>query len=209
MSAKTRNTKLKYLQAAALALMLLYGCAGTRQVQLEKSELPRLIDSLYQADQSTALIRPPDSAAAAYQRTIRSNFPLVNRIFKQFGYPGYDLLGRETSDKYFLLVQHADFDTAFQQAVLKEIKKHVERKNASGISFAFLTDRVEISAGRPQVYGTQVNMGRNTTIKPCIDTLNLDNRRKSVGLNTIKEYLEQCNEAFYQMNPGERPKKNE
>ena len=35
------------------------------------SELSQLIDSLYNADQKTVEIKPPDSAAKAYQRTIR------------------------------------------------------------------------------------------------------------------------------------------
>jgi hypothetical protein len=183
---------------------LFFSCSTTNYKRLTKKELPNLIDSLYRADQSTVQIRPADSAAAAYQRVIRSNFPSVARISKKFGFPGYDLVGKESSNKYFLLVQHSDFNLPFQQDVLKAMKTQVERKNASGQSFAYLTDRIEINKGRPQIYGTQVFMSGNTKIKPCADTLNLDTRRKSIGLSPIKEYLEQCNEAFYQMNPQEK-----
>lgn len=195
---------MKYLPILAFSLLTLFSCSTTKQNHLTRENLPHIIDSLYQADQSTAQIRPADSAAAAYQRVIRCNFPIISRIFKKYKFPGYDLVGKEISNKYFLLVQHSDFDLSFQQEVLKKMKVQVEKVNASGQNFAYLTDRIEINNGRPQIYGTQVFMSGNTKIKPCIDTLNLDNRRKSVGLSPIKEYLEKCNEVFYEMNPQEK-----
>jgi hypothetical protein len=184
-------------------------CSNTKQLAVGKTQLPSLIDSLYQADQSTAAIRPADSAAAMYQRVIRTNFPYVSAIFTKHGFPGFDLVGKETSNKYFLLVQHSDFEPDFQLKVLKSMKQEVDKQNASGQSFAFLTDRTELNSGRPQIYGTQVIMSGNTKIKSCVDTLNLNERRKSVGLSTIEEYIEKCNDIFYQMNPNEkRPTKN-
>jgi hypothetical protein len=170
--------------------------------------LIKLIDSLHAADQSTANIRPPDSAAAAYQRAIRTNFPYVKQILDKYGFPGYDLLGKESSNKYFLLVQHSDFDVAFQKKALGLMKNEVLKKNASGQNYAYLVDRTNLNEGKPQVYGTQIIMSRETQLKPCIDLKNLDKRRKSVGLGPIKEYLEKCNDVFYQLNPQEkRPEK--
>jgi hypothetical protein len=178
------------------------------QVQKADSSLIKLIDSLYNADQSTASIRPPDSAAAAYQRTIRTNFTYVKQILDKYGFPGYDLLGKESSGKYFLLVQHSDFDVAFQKRALSLMKKEVLKKNASGQSYSYLVDRTNLNEGKPQVYGTQVIMSRETELKPCIDLKNLDKRRKSVGLGPVKDYLEKCNDVFYQLNPQEkRPEK--
>ncbi len=193
---------MKYLIPSLL--LILAACSNNKTSMISVDRLPFLIDSLYHADQSTASIRPPDSAAAAYQRAIRTNFPFVQKIHNRYGFPGYDLVGEETSDKYFLLVQHSDFDPDFQLKVLKSMKKQVLKHNASGQGFAYLTDRVEINNGRPQIYGTQIIMSGNTTIKPCIDTAHLNERRLSVGLSTIEEYLEKCNETFYMMNPGEK-----
>ncbi|HET6226686.1 MAG TPA: DUF6624 domain-containing protein [Bacteroidia bacterium] len=170
--------------------------------------LVHTIDSLFKADQDCATIKPADSAAAKYQRVIRSNFPLIKSILDKYGYPGYDIVGKEGSGNYFLLVQHSDFNVGFQKRVLKLMKKQVVKKNASGSSYAFLVDRVELNSGQLQVYGTQVLMGRSgTKLRPCIDTLNLDKRRKTVGLMPIKEYLQKCDEAFKEMNPTEIKKK--
>jgi hypothetical protein len=47
-------------------------------------------------------------------------------------------------------------------------------------------------------------MGRDgTKLRLCIDTLNFDKRRKTVGLMPIKEYLQKRDEVFHAMNPTE------
>ena len=172
------------------------------------TDLVYMIDSLYKADQDCAIIKPSDSAAAKYQRVIRTNFPLIQSILNKHGFPGYDIVGKEGSANYFLLVQHSDFNVDFQKRALKLMKKQVDKKNASGSTYAFLVDRIELNSGKQQIYGTQVQMGRSgTKLKLCIDTLNLDKRRKAVGLMPIKEYLQQCDETFKEMNPTEMKKK--
>jgi hypothetical protein len=195
--------KIAYL---IFALLVSTYCFG--QNKKTNPQLAKLVDSLYQADQHTAKIQPTDSAVAAYQRAIRSNFPYIKQMLDQHGYPGYDLLGKESADNYFLLVQHSDFDVPFQKRALKLMKEQIRKQNASGKNFAFLTDRVNINEGKPQIYGTQVLMSGDTKLKPCKDLKKLDKRRKSVGLEPISEYLEKCNDVFYQLNPDQkRPEK--
>lgn len=191
-------------------LCMLSAATATAQKYKRDSALIHTVDSLYKADQTCAAIRPGDSAAAAFRRVTRSNFPTVKRILDKYGFPGYDLLGKEGSGNYFVLVQHSDFDVAFQQRALKLMKKQVDKKNAPGGSYAYLVDRVNLNTGKQQVYGTQVNMSATgTTLKPCMDTLHLDKRRASVGLSPIRDYLDQCDEVYKQLNPGEAKKENE
>ncbi len=171
------------------------------QTKKLNNNLSYLIDSLKNADQSPLAIKNADSASKAFQKIIRSNFLSVKTIADKFGFPGYDLVGKESSNNYWLLVQHSDFDVPFQKRILKLMKVQVDKKNASGQNYAYLIDRINLNEGKQQVYGTQVNMGENgTTIKPCIDTTNLDKRRLSVGLTPIKDYLKKCDEMFYEMN---------
>lgn len=173
------------------------------QTKKLNNKLSYLIDSLKNADQSPLTIKNADSAAKTFQKIIRSNFPSIKAIANKYGFPGYDLVGKESSNNYWLLVQHSDFDVPFQKQILKLMKVQVDKKNASGQNYAYLIDRINLNEGKQQVYGTQVNMGENgTTIKPCIDTTNLDKRRLSVGLTPIKDYLKKCDEMFYEMNKG-------
>jgi len=161
--------------------------------------LSKQIDSLKEEDQKP--VKMKDKAVAEFQLAIHRNFPLVKNILDKYDFPGYDLVGKESSDNYWILVQHSDFDLEFQKRALKLMKVQLDKSNASGQYYAYLIDRISINEGRPQTYGTQVNMSeKGTKIKPCIDTLTLDERRASVGLPPIKEYLKKCDEAYYEMN---------
>lgn len=175
--------------------------ASFGQTKKLNNHLSRLIDSLKNADQSPLTIKNGDSAGKAFQKIIHSNFSAIKSIADIYGFPGYDLVGKESSENYWMLVQHSDFDVPFQKRALKLMKIQVDKKNASGQHYAFLIDRININEGKQQIYGTQVNMGENgTNIKPCTDTTNLDKRRLSVELTPIKDYLKKCDEMFYEMN---------
>jgi hypothetical protein len=53
-----------------------------------------------------------------------------------------------------------------------------------------LTDRVEVKAGRPQIYGTQLSLkdGR-WVLDPIADSAGVDVRRRQMGLPPLAEYL--------------------
>jgi hypothetical protein len=184
-------------------LLLVAGSVRGQSPQFDP-ELSRRIDSLRVEDQKpmTGLGEPAEKEQA-FKRVIRSNFPLVRAIADAHGFPGYDLVGKPSSDNYWLLVQHSDFDLPFQRRILGLMQKQVARKNASGDKYAYLIDRISINQGRKQVYGTQVNMGPGgTVLKPCLDPANLDKRRKSVGLDPVRDYLRQCDALFRELNKG-------
>lgn len=163
--------------------------------------LSKQIDSLKEEDQKPAKL-PADQAAEAFKLAVAKNFPLVKKILDTYGFPGYDLVGKESSHHYWLLVQHSDLDISFQKKALALMKVQLDRSNASAQDYAYLIDRININEGKQQIYGTQVNMSsKGTSIKPCIDTPNLDKRRLEVGLTPIKDYLKQCDEAYAQLNP--------
>lgn len=185
-----------------IAMLVFIGMAINTSAQKQlNAKLAKQIDSLKEEDQRPAKMH--EKAAAEFQRAIHSNFPVVKSILDKYGFPGYSLVGKESSHNYWLLVQHSDFDLEFQKRALKLMKTQVDKQNATGQDYAYLIDRIEINENRPQVYGTQVNMGPGgTKIKPCIDTANLDNRRKLVGMQPIKDYLKQCDEAYKELNKG-------
>jgi hypothetical protein len=191
------------MKGLLLTCCLALGWVGSAAAQATglNPGLARVIDSLYLADQRTVSIKPADSAAAAYQRAIRTNFPLVEKILHTYSYPTYSLVGQASGQHYFLLVQHSDFNLPFQQRALKLMRGAVRRHEASGQQYAYLVDRIALNQGKPQVYGTQVVMSGNTQVKPCLAPAKLNERRKAVGLEPIEDYLKKCNAAFYRMNP--------
>lgn len=183
--------------------LLLVSFSATAQQTPQNQPLAAEIDSMRNADQAPALL--PDAAAAekAFKQVIHSNFTRVKAILDTYGYPGYNLVGKTSSDNYWLLVQHSDFDVAFQKKALELMKAQVAKQNASGKSYAYLQDRINLNEGKQQVYGTQIYMtDSGYQAKPMVDAAHVDERRKVIGLSSLAEYLDQCNAAFNEYNKG-------
>jgi hypothetical protein len=128
------------------------------------------------------------------------NFISVQRIFTKYGYPGYDLVGPTSSHNFWLIVQHMDRQPDFQDSVLTKMKAEVENKNASSIDYAYLVDRVNVNMQRPQIYGTQMEVNIDSTSyvpKLLLDPDKVNERRKSVGLSPIEEYIKIMNGRYF------------
>jgi hypothetical protein len=69
----------------------------------------------------------------------------LKEIVEQFGFPGYDLVGKDGSGSFWLLIQHQDEHPDFQIFVLDLMEKEVKNENASKANFAYLTDRVKVN----------------------------------------------------------------
>ena len=91
----------------------------------------------------------------------------------------------------FLVVQHTDQST--QEYYLPFLKAAVEEGEARPQDLALLEDRVLMRQGKRQRYGSQLQENGNGGWKfyPIEDEVNVDERRKSVGLPPISEYAKQ------------------
>ena len=133
------------------------------------------------------------------QKADSSNMIMLKKIYKEYGFLGFEEVGKQGSGNFWLMMQHCDSDPKFQEEVLSEMKKHIERKNANPSNYAYLIDRVNVNTGKPQVYGTQMNLNKDQTSyepKPVIEPENLNKRREEVGLGTIEEYIEIMNSHY-------------
>ncbi|MCP9766498.1 hypothetical protein EGI22_01170 [Lacihabitans sp. LS3-19] len=128
-----------------------------------------------------------------------SNYHELKKILEQFGFPGFDLVGKEGSGSFWLLMQHQDEHPDFQILVLDLMEKEVLNQNASKANFAYLTDRVKVNTSQEQIYGTQMELNEDETSyqpKKCIDPKNLNQRRLELGLPPIEEYIQMMNSRF-------------
>ncbi|CDR34848.1 DUF6624 domain-containing protein [Criblamydia sequanensis] len=123
----------------------------------------------------------------------------LKTIINQYGWPGVSLVGLEGASAFWILVQHQDQDVDFQKECLELLKEAVNQYEASLQSQAYLTDRVKVNEGKPQIYGTQwVQKEGNFCLYPVEDIEHLDKRRLQMGLNTIAEYKKQM-QMIYQL----------
>jgi hypothetical protein len=75
----------------------------------------------------------------------------------------------------------------------------VHQNEADVKHLAYLTDRVLISDGKPQIYGTQGREEKGVIMPfPIEDEEHVDERRQSIGLEPIAEHFKGMNE-FYKM----------
>jgi hypothetical protein len=108
-------------------------------------------------------------------------------IIAEYGWPGIALVGQMGAQAAWLLVQHADHDRPFQKACLALLAAAVGAGDAATQGLAYLTDRVRVAEGLPQVYGTQFHGGDYPlTIE---DPDDVDVRRAAAGLEPLAEYV--------------------
>lgn len=117
----------------------------------------------------------------------KENTLKLKAIIEKIGWPGISKVGRLGASSAWLLAQHADLDVEFQEKCLKlmeENKNDVDNRN-----IAYLTDRVRVNKGMNQLYGTQFR-GSGSDYGPheIEDPDNLEERRRSAGLETFEEY---------------------
>ncbi len=123
--------------------------------------------------------------------TTKENTEVMKKIVKQFGWPTIRLVGKRGSNSAWLLIQHADCDLKFQKHCLRLMTKEAKKRNVLWENVAYLTDRVLINSGKPQLYGTQFYQ-KGIELSPCPlsikDTDSLNAIRKKIGLEPYEDY---------------------
>jgi hypothetical protein len=117
------------------------------------------------------------------------NLPWLRGVIASRGWPGASLVGTDGAFAAWLLAQHMDADPAFQRECLDLMTAAVEAGEATVRELAYLTDRVLLAEGQPQVYGTQVTREDGQVLPRDVrDPDRLDERRAAVGLGPFAEY---------------------
>ena len=197
-------------------------CGVSAQTAPPSGRYPRLsktLDSLFYVDQwpmQRMYKQQPDSAGRNLVQVEKENFarhqPLLEKIIREYGYPGFRQVGKKSATNFFYIVQHADAHPAFQRQVLQLMLPEVKRKNASPADYAYLTDRVALNAGQLSEYGTQVTYeGAGPTIRavarPLREPAHVNKRRAAVGLEPLETYLENMTNMTREMNAPKAPGK--
>ncbi len=117
------------------------------------------------------------------------NTARMRQIVAEIGWPTISKVGKQAAQMAWLLVQHAGHDRDFQRTCLALMRAQpageVDARN-----IAYLEDRVRVSEGRPQLYGTQFHASEQGVLEPfpIEDQDQVDTRRAEVGLGTLAEY---------------------
>lgn len=190
------------------SLALLAACATTLSSE-ERESLARELRERGALDQEVrsvdygALAGEARAAAfAKWKRVDADNTKWLRGVVARHGWPGRSLVGEEAAAAAFLLIQHADADPEFQAECLPMLESAAADGEVEPRHLAYLTDRVRVARGMPQLYGTQYapvtnedgfavadEDGRLTYLPPLVeDPDQLDARRRSVGLGPWADY---------------------
>ena len=116
----------------------------------------------------------------------------LEEIISQYGWPKISEVGRLGAWAAFCIVQHSKKKELIKKylPLLKEVCMQGE---AMWKDYARLYDRMKLSEGGKQTYGTNSNFDYTTgkcTICPIEDVKNVNKRRQSIGLELLRgEYI--------------------
>ncbi|GAB2697991.1 hypothetical protein GCM10027037_22730 [Mucilaginibacter koreensis] len=124
------------------------------------------------------------------------NLKQVEAIIKQYGYPGKSLVGENRKSIAFLVIQHNDLEV--QEKYLPLLTEAANKGELNKSSLAIMIDRINTGHGRKQIYGSQLHdSDHGTQIQMIEDEINVNKRRKEVGLMPLQDYLKQYYDVTY------------
>lgn len=199
----------------SLILSFIYGCKSNSISEQKKQQIIAQLDSIHAIDQQYSGLPPKElSDKVGFEEAweiyykIRDSIGLINQnkikaLFQEYGYLGYKEIGESASQRFWISIQHADNDVAFQQKMLKALKKEVAKDNAGKVEYAMLEDRVNVNLNKKQRFGTQISYNEYGQAIPkigLIDSLNIEQIRAEYGLPTFKEYYNHMTIMHFEMN---------
>jgi hypothetical protein len=153
------------------------------------------IDSLaamVELDQSVRNMNWTEETMKLAEVVDSTNTAKLKQLIEQYGFPTWELVGQYGQMNAWVIAQHS---SEYLPHFLKQYRKAVEENNATRRELAYLEDRYLIESGRPQIYGTQFfyNVKDSTTyLYATVDMEHLDDRRISVDLYSMDEYLKRA-----------------
>lgn len=125
--------------------------------------------------------------ARRMMRADSANAAALMTIVDSFGWPTRSMVGTDGASAAFLIAQH---NPSIQQEALRRMLA-LPGGQVNPSDLALLQDRVLTSAGKPQVYGTQLKPSPAGTLMfdSIADVAHVDRRRADAGLFPLSVYI--------------------
>lgn len=110
-------------------------------------------------------------------------------INMRIGWPAISIVGADAAHAAMMILMHSPLE--MQKQYFQIIERYFKEKDVEASDYAILVDKIQIAENKKQLYGTQVfkNDSGIYSVLPIEDDVNLDRRRKAIGLPEINNYL--------------------
>ena len=159
------------------------------KVQIDCSQIKAQLATVYAQDQD---IRQDGIISAEDEIIDFKNLEIVVNIIEQCGFPKISQIDTIGVDAIFLTLQHSASNLYPKKYynLLLEASQNGDLKKST---LALLEDRILMRDMKPQIYGTQIQDGK---LYKLAYPEHVNERRDSVGLQPIEDYLAQFNIEF-------------
>ena len=130
-----------------------------------------------------------NTAMALSMHADSANIIFVEKIIKEYGYPGKSLVGKPTDEAAWNVIQHS---TKIHQYI-GLIKEAANDGELSFKLYATMLDRDLLNQGKEQIYGTQIRSQKmkdgkmSIFVWPIQDAEKVNERRKKAGFDDTVE----------------------
>jgi hypothetical protein len=120
----------------------------------------------------------------------RDNAERLRELIAQFGWPHEGIAGADGAEAAWLLVQHAIGEPDFMRSCRELLAAEVAAGRVPRWQHAHLDDRIRVSEGKPQRFGTQFDLTPDGAVVCEVEEPeHLDQRRRDAGLGPLSERM--------------------
>ena len=173
-----------WLLIAAASVLLAHSSYRVYPVMRARAELLAMKDADQRHRGLKAGVDPLKQEAAD-----EKNLRLLERIVSELGWPERTSFGEKAASAAFLVLQHSDL--VFQKKYLPLARAAALRGEMRLSSLALLEDRVRVSDGGKQLFGSQLttNVAGEWEPLPIEDEHQVSARRAAAGMEPLSDYL--------------------
>lgn len=135
-----------------------------------------------------------DSGQVKDLKVDKENLEKVLGIIENCGFPTLQVVGQKGMTSTFLVIQHST--RKIREKYLPKIKSCAAKGDLSLQEVALMEDRLLMESGEKQKYGTQItsdNLSGGWKLYSVEDLKNVNERRKTMGLGSLQEYVKRWN----------------
>jgi len=158
-------------------------------IKIECSKQREVLEEVLKKDQQNR-----NSGQVMDLKVDKENLEKVLGIIENCGFPTIASVGQAGMTSTFLVIQHST--RRIGEKYLPQIKSCAANGDLSLQEVAPMEDRLLMESGEKQKYGTQVtsdNINNGWKLYPIEDIKNVNQRRETMGLGPLEEYVKQWN----------------